>query len=780
MMASPVNRDAGIVALCAAKYCDAYGQDLKGRSRKPKNVRPEARFDATTIEACSRTKWFQSRRWRRSDRHPRELASKIANLPLREVSLVAIRIGCHKENILLAFQRMQSGRNVIKLWCQSRFRIAGERLMKTKASVAASLFVLVASATHGQVTITQQPQNATVISGNTATFTATASESCHTLWYRNGSFLVYGAVATTARYTTPATKPTDNGAKFSVLFYSCPDGSKVQSQAATLTVSSGEAAPTITTQPASKTVTAGQTATFSVAATGTAPLTYQWYKNGSAISQAVSTTYTTPPTSLSDNDSVFQVVVKNSVGSATSNSATLTVTSGNSIATATVNASSPGLAISPGFGGIVLFAIQDANDLLGPAVAPNPIYRKLIKNLTFSGQRFILTTEDDQGETTAPSPTQVSALGQFYTDMKNSGFTIGIYPGIPMCPDSTALATSYATAWINNMPPGSMLGMVIGNEPDGPCREGTYTEFLSKFQTWTNDINALPGGANVKFMGPQFGGQLPWQFTGPDLNPFIDSEASVLEVVGQHWYPLTGDSPCTGGNASISALLSASAATSASSNISSYVKNAHSKGLTFRISEMNSVDCSGVAGVSDTFASALWVMDSLFHLATVGVDGVNITSDEGDFYDLFGFTTTSAPYHLSFVAPEYYGTLVFQQATQNGAKLLPVTLTTSSNISVWATIDATGAVRVLVINKDQSASGNVNIRLSGFGTGTLSRLLAPAVSSKTGVTWAGQTFDGSADGMIQGTASTTTVVPNSNVYTFSIAPTSAALLTVSP
>ena len=169
----------------------------------------------------------------------------------------------------------------------------------------------------------------------------------------------------------------------------------------------------------------------------------------------------------------------------------------------------------------------------------------------------------------------------------------------------------------------------------------------------------------------------------------------------------------------------------------------------------------------------------MFHLTNVGVDGVNIVTDEGDDYDLFGFTTTSAPYRISFIAPEYYGTLVFQQATQNKSKLLPVTLSTSSNISVWATVDASNTARVLVINKDESASGNINITLSGFGNGTLSRLAAPSVSSKTGVTWAGQTFDGSPDGTIQGTESSTTVVPNLNMYTFSISPTSAALLTVS-
>ncbi|HTZ48373.1 MAG TPA: immunoglobulin domain-containing protein [Verrucomicrobiae bacterium] len=86
-------------------------------------------------------------------------------------------------------------------------------------------------------------------------------------------------------------------------------------------------APSITTQPANQTVTLGQTATFSVAANGTAPLSYQWQKSNSNISGATSPTYTTPATTQSDNGSTFHVVVSNSTGSITSSNATLTVNS---------------------------------------------------------------------------------------------------------------------------------------------------------------------------------------------------------------------------------------------------------------------------------------------------------------------------------------------------------------------------------------------------------------------------------------------------------------------
>ena len=84
-------------------------------------------------------------------------------------------------------------------------------------------------------------------------------------------------------------------------------------------------APSITTQPANKTVGLGQTATFSVKATGTAPLAYQWQKNGVDIAGATQPAYTTPPTTAADNGSVFRVTVSNIAGSVTSNQKTLTV-----------------------------------------------------------------------------------------------------------------------------------------------------------------------------------------------------------------------------------------------------------------------------------------------------------------------------------------------------------------------------------------------------------------------------------------------------------------------
>jgi glucose/arabinose dehydrogenase len=83
--------------------------------------------------------------------------------------------------------------------------------------------------------------------------------------------------------------------------------------------------PVITTHPVNQTVMQGQTATFNVSASGSTPPTYQWQRNMVNISGANSSSYTTPATVFADNGAKFRCVVSNTVGTANSNEATLTV-----------------------------------------------------------------------------------------------------------------------------------------------------------------------------------------------------------------------------------------------------------------------------------------------------------------------------------------------------------------------------------------------------------------------------------------------------------------------
>jgi hypothetical protein len=96
--------------------------------------------------------------------------------------------------------------------------------------------------------------------------------------------------------------------------------------------STAAGAPAISTQPADQLVAAGSRATFTVSATGTAPLKYQWQRGSTAISGATAASYTTPATTASDDGATFQVVVSNSAGSVMSNSAKLAVAPGTTMA----------------------------------------------------------------------------------------------------------------------------------------------------------------------------------------------------------------------------------------------------------------------------------------------------------------------------------------------------------------------------------------------------------------------------------------------------------------
>jgi hypothetical protein len=192
-------------------------------------------------------------------------------------------------------------------------------------SVTSASAILTVTASPVAPTITTQPANQTVNSGQTATFTVIASGTSPLSyqWQKNTANI---AGATGSSYTTPATSTSDNGSQFRVVVTNSVGAAT--SNSATLTVSSSSApnaAPKIITQPANQTVTVGQAATFSVVASGTPAPTYQWQKNGANISGATSASYSTPPTVSGDSGSTFDVIVSNSVGSVTSNLATLTV-----------------------------------------------------------------------------------------------------------------------------------------------------------------------------------------------------------------------------------------------------------------------------------------------------------------------------------------------------------------------------------------------------------------------------------------------------------------------
>ena len=169
--------------------------------------------------------------------------------------------------------------------------------------------------------ITVQPQPQTAADGSTATFsvTATGTAPLHYQWKRNGT----NVGADGPSYTTPALTLTDSGASYTVVVSNAA-ATSATSTAASLTVT--PIAPSITTQPQPQTAADGSTATFGVTATGSAPLHYQWKRNGTNVGTD-SASYTTPALTLANDGASYVVVVSNAAATtATSIAASLTVT----------------------------------------------------------------------------------------------------------------------------------------------------------------------------------------------------------------------------------------------------------------------------------------------------------------------------------------------------------------------------------------------------------------------------------------------------------------------
>ncbi len=170
--------------------------------------------------------------------------------------------------------------------------------------------------------ITTAPTNQTVNVSSNVTFNAVGQGSVGLAyqWRLNGTNI---SSANTNSYGISNVQTTNAGSYTIVVSdYS----GAVTSSVATLTVSGVNIAPSITTQPQSVTNSQGQNANFTVTATGTAPLNYQWRFTGTNISGATDSGYTRTNTQAADAGS-YTVVVTNIAGSVTSAVATLTVVS---------------------------------------------------------------------------------------------------------------------------------------------------------------------------------------------------------------------------------------------------------------------------------------------------------------------------------------------------------------------------------------------------------------------------------------------------------------------
>ncbi|MER3471809.1 MAG: hypothetical protein C4330_10920, partial [Chitinophagaceae bacterium] len=176
--------------------------------------------------------------------------------------------------------------------------------------------------------ITTQPTNQSACTGSSASFTVVATGTNLTYQWRKGGVNIGGA--TSATYTIPSVTAGDAGTYDVIVTGACGN---VTSTAVALTVN---AATAITTQPTNQSACPGANATFTVVATGSGTVTYQWRKGGSAISGATSATLTLTNVTAADAGT-YDVVITAACGSVTSTAVSLTVGGTPSITTQPTN-----------------------------------------------------------------------------------------------------------------------------------------------------------------------------------------------------------------------------------------------------------------------------------------------------------------------------------------------------------------------------------------------------------------------------------------------------------
>ena len=359
--------------------------------------------------------------------------------------------------------------------------------------------------------------------------------------------------------------------------------------------------------------------------------------------------------------------------------------------------------------------------------------------------------------------------------------------GVNLEQDSPQLAAAEAHALINGVGEQSVRALELGNEPDlysafswyrsdghavfGRPRSYDESEYISD---WGGLSGALP---RVPLAGPSLSGR---QWT-QGLGQFLAAEPN-LGLVTLHRYPLqVCMTPRTSARyPTIARLLSPATSTELADSFAPYVALARAHGLSLRVDELNTVSCGADPAVSKSFASALWVLNTLFGLAKAGVSGVNIHTFPGAGYELFRIAQTGATWSAA-VSPEYYGMLLFARATPPGSHLLSVGPTGIAGVNAWATRGTDGTVRVVLTN-ESNASQTLAIHMPGkFESSTLARLEAPSPSATSGVTLGGQTFGAqTTTGRLAGPADQASVSGDDGRYPVTLPAGSAAMLVLSP
>lgn len=258
------------------------------------------------------------------------------------------------------------------------------------------------------------------------------------------------------------------------------------------------------------------------------------------------------------------------------------------------------------------------------------------------------------------------------------------------------------------------------------------------------------------------------------------SPHSQVRMITSHAYGLNScvKNPATPTFPTVAHMVSLAASRGEVSQIGPYVAAAHRNRAAFRIDEMGSVTCNGRRGVSNTMASALWLLDALFTMAGDGVDGVNLHTYPNSANGLFDFSTVHGRPSAA-VHPIYYGALMFAQAAPAGSRLLRVVSGGSGPLRAWATRAPDHRIRVLLINDSLSSSAQAVVRTPvAAGPADLERLRASSAYATSGLTLGGKTFGAATSTGVLAAPVAQTVAPHGGTYAVRLPAGSAALLTL--
>jgi hypothetical protein len=292
----------------------------------------------------------------------------------------------------------------------------------------------------------------------------------------------------------------------------------------------------------------------------------------------------------------------------------------------------------------------------------------------------------------------------------------------------TAQVAADEAEYVSKKVGNKLIALQFGNEPDlfkesdAPEKHWTYNEFIAKWQTFYDIVHArLP---HVPIAGPDTSFEPVW------MKRFAEEEKGKFQLLTGHYY---AGGPPTSPKMTTEFLLEPNHRLV--DHVLSAITIAKANDVPYRMSEGNTCYGAGKKGVSDTFASALWVLDFWLALAQQGSIGVNLHGGGNGFY-----TPIAGSPATGFVArPIFYGMMLAGEFA--GAQLLPCALETGGKNIVGYAARKGRELLVAVLNRG-SEPAEVHLKAPGAAhTASVWRLKAPAVDSTTDITLAGASVD---------------------------------------